>query len=176
MVSNPTFFILTGAPGSGKTTLLTALSPHVRTVPEAARRVLATARATGSSATGDQNPAAFVQRMLVRAIEDYDSASGPTVFDRGLPDLLAYCAHYNLADEVVRHAIAAHRYCPTVFVLPAWREIYSTDAERTLDYDGAAAFGEQTRNAYLQSEYNIIDVPKTSCDARVQFILEHLPL
>ena len=170
----PPFFILTGPPGSGKTSLIDALAGHIKTVPEVARRVLAIERARRGTATGEQDPEAFVARMLDMAMADYASANGPTIFDRGIPDLLAYCAHYQVSDLDVRAAINAHRCRPNVFVLPAWQEIYASDAERTLDFDGATAFGDLTRDAYRRSGYVLVHVPKASIDARLDFMLSAL--
>ena len=172
----PPFFILTGPPGSGKTRLIEALAGHIQTVPEVARRVLAIERARGGTATGEQDPEAFVARMLGMAMADYTTANGPTIFDRGIPDLLAYCAHYQVSDLDVRAAINAHRCRPNVFILPAWQEIYASDAERTLDFDGATAFGDLTRDAYRRSGYTLVDVPKSSVETRIAFILSVLGL
>ena len=168
------FYILAGPPGAGKTTLLQDLSKSVAVVPEYARRVLAHQRKTGGRATGDQDPALFVQRMLETAVADYDAASGLTVFDRGLPDLLAFCAHYGIADAHVREAVAARRYQATVFFLPAWEDIYKTDDERILNFEGAKAFGELIRTAYEQSGYRILDVPKMPVKERTAFVRERL--
>ena len=75
----PPFFILTGPPGSGKTTLIESLAKHVKVVPEAARRVLMIERASGGAATGEQDAAAFVARMLDMSTADYAAATGLTV-------------------------------------------------------------------------------------------------
>jgi len=174
IVTPNSFHILAGPPGAGKTTLLDALPEHVTTVPEYARRVLAVERETGGRATGDQDPALFVERMLEMAIADHTAARGVTVFDRGLPDLLAFCAHYGIADRQVRDAVAAHRYQPTVFFLAAWPEIYSTDDERILDFSGAKAFGDLIRTAYLHSDYNLIDVPRLPRGERAAFVLDRI--
>jgi len=168
------FFILAGPPGAGKTTLLAQLSAEIETVPEYARRVLAQERKTGGRATGDQDSALFVQRMLEVAIADYDAASGLTVFDRGLPDLLAFCAHYGISDQTVRKAVQDRRYQPTVFFLPSWKAIYTTDDERILEFDGARAFGRLIRTAYEQSGYTLIDVPQASPEARAAFIRDYM--
>ena len=172
--SAPPFFILTGPPGSGKTSLLEALSDKVSTAPEAARRVLAKQRASGGTATGEQDPEAFIARMWQMMKADYDAASGLTLFDRGLPDLRAFCAYYDVPDAELRAAIKTMRYQPLVFFLPAWLEIYQSDEERRLDFAGAAAFGERTRQAYSRSGYVILDVPKTTLADRCAFILDHL--
>lgn len=89
---SPSYFVLSGPPGSGKTSLLKALGSRVQTVAEPARRVLAEQRRIGGTATGDQDPAAFVAQMLALAVRDYGAASGISVFDRGLPDLLGFTA------------------------------------------------------------------------------------
>lgn len=173
-MSSNQFYVLAGPPGAGKTTLLDQVAGEISTVPEYARRVLAHERRTGGRATGEQDQVLFVQRMLEVALDDYQRAHGLTLFDRGVPDLLAFCAHYGLASETVRTAIETHRYNPTVFFLPAWQEIYATDDERLLDFAGAEAFGGLIRNGYLQSGYSLIDVPKTSAKNRAAFILERI--
>lgn len=164
------FYILAGPPGAGKTTLLEQLSTSVTVVPEYARRVLARERETGGRATGDQDPALFVQRMLETAIADYDAASGVTIFDRGLPDLRAFCAYYGLSDEHVRRASSTRRYERTVFFLPAWEAIYETDDERILDFESAKAFGALIRDAYEQAGYQLVDVPRASIRDRAAFV------
>lgn len=172
--SAPPFFILTGPPGSGKTSLLDALADTVNTVPEAARRVLAQQRASGGTATGEQDSEAFIAQMWQTMKADYDAASGLTLFDRGLPDLLAFCAYYDAPDAEIRAVIKTMRYQPLVFFLPAWPDIYRSDEERRLDFEGAAAFGERTRQAYSRSGYVILEVPKTTLSDRRAFILERL--
>ncbi len=172
MSVTPPFFVLAGPPGAGKTTLLNAVSAQVAVVPEYARRVLAEERASGGRATGEQDAALFVQRMLETAIADYEGASGLTVFDRGLPDLLAFCAHYGFDNTEIRAQVAKYRYSPKVFYLPAWEEIYETDDERKLDFDGACRFGDLIRAAYLSSNYELIELPKVTVADRARLILE----
>ena len=166
----PPFYILTGPPGSGKTRLLGHLTGAFNTVPECARRVLAEQRATGGTATGEQDAQGFVDRMLALALSDYQAARGVTLFDRGIPDLLAFCAHYQLPKAKIQAAIQARRYRKSVFYLPPWREIYHTDAERRLDFHGAVAFGEYIRAAYLEADYDLIEVVPGSLDDRAAFI------
>jgi len=94
-------------------------SKEITTVPEYARRVLAQERQSGGTATGEQDPSAFIARMLELAKTDYRGARDLTLFDRGLPDLLAFCDHYALRRKDVRQAVRSHRYHPLVFYLPA---------------------------------------------------------
>lgn len=172
--NSPPYFILTGPPGSGKTTALEIIGQQMRTVAEPARRVLAAQRQIGGTATGDQDPAAFVAEMLLLATEDYDRAAGKTVFDRGLPDLLAFTAYYQLDDQPARTAIEARRYRAPIFFFPPWEEIYENDPERTLDFQGAADFGELIRVGYRQSGYELIDVPPGLPEARARYILDRI--
>ncbi len=167
---SPPFFILTGPPGAGKSTLLRTLEARIQTVNEPARRVLKEARGSRNGATGTENPARFVSEMLNLGIEDYQNAKGPTLFDRALPDVLAYCAYYQVPDHAVRHAIKAHQYRSPVFFLPAWEGIYQKDEERTLDFSGAEAFGQRVAAAYHSSEYVMVEVPFGDPQVRADFI------
>lgn len=170
----PPFFILTGPPGAGKTTLLEAMAPYFGTVPEAARRVLSEERRAGGTATGEQDSAAFLEKMLRTMRLDYDSAAGVTLFDRGLPDLLAFCVYYALDTKAVHQAIGLRPYQTRVFFLPVWQEIYRTDKERTLSFEGAQAFGALTREGFLSAGYELVEVPKVNIDTRVRFIRDQI--
>ncbi len=172
----PLYFVLTGPPGAGKTSVLDALPEGLQTVAEPARRVLNEARRTGSRATGEQDSALFVERMLATARNDYDAAEDLTVFDRGLPDLLAFCAHYGLPDAPVRAAMRRRPYQTPAFFLPAWRDIYCKDEERKLDFEGALAFGQLIERAYLSDGYELVHVPEASVADRVAFICAQMGL
>ncbi len=166
--------VLAGPPGAGKTATLRALGEAVTIINEPARRVLAQQRGVGGTGTGDQDRAQFVALMLDMAKADYDSASGLTVFDRGLPDLLAFCAHYGLPPDPVRQAMSVRNYARDVFWFPPWQEIYIQDKERRLDFAGAKAFGELIHTAYCGAGYSLIPVPFVSPQARADFILDRI--
>ena len=173
----PNFHILTGPPGSGKTTMLQLLAATCHTVAEPARQVLAQQRREDGQGTGDRDPALFVALMLDQAIRDHDaalSAPGPVVFDRGLADLLAYAAYWQLDTGLIDRALAARGRARNVFWFPAWQAIYTTDDERTLDFAGTKAFGVLTRSAYEGLGYTLIDMPLTDAVTRAAFIRDRI--
>jgi predicted ATPase len=171
-------FVITGPPGSGKTRILHELVACGFTgVAEPAREVIAEQRATGGEGIYDKNPRLFLELMLSRAVRDFARMSGgpgPVFFDRGIPDLIGYAQLFGLDLLQGTKAAAVHRYDDPIFVLPSWREIYTTDRDRRMTFDAAAAFGERVRGIYVELGYSVIDVPTDPVVARVRFILDTL--
>jgi predicted ATPase len=159
--------VITGAMGSGKSTLLAELRRRgFAVVPEPARIVLAEQRAAGGDGVPDRSPQRFCDLMLERMKRDYDEH--PRAFyDRGIPDLIGYARLFGLEPP----RVMGHRYDDRVFVLPAWREIYATDDERTMTFEMAETFGEDVRRIYESLGYEIVDVPKNTPEARARFIV-----
>ena len=172
------FFILTGAFGSGKSMLL----QHLRTlgvagIEEPARQILAEQRSIGGSGLPAQDARLFVDLMLSRMIGDYNRMSSPTtpvIFDRGIPDALAYASHFGFDYAPGQKAIQQYRYNPRVFFAPAWEQIYTTDEERTVPFEIASQFGAALRTIYEQSCYTLIELPCVSVKERADFILRSL--
>jgi len=166
--------ILTGPPGSGKTSLLEALSGDIAAIPEPARTVITHQRMIDGLGTSDQDYALFVELMLSHAMEGHAAAlrSGrAALFDRGVPDMLAYATYYGLDDSHIRRAAEACRYDDRIFWLPAWEDIYETDDERTMAFHEADAFGDMIMGAYDACGYELVEVPEGSVDERAEFVL-----
>ncbi|HPE48193.1 MAG TPA: AAA family ATPase [Hyphomonas sp.] len=168
--------LFSGGLGAGKTTSLELLKARFACVDEPARRVLAHERQAGGTGTGDQDPARFISLMLDLACRDFDRApgQGPVLFDRGLPDLLAYAATYGLPDEAIRAACRTRRYDREVLWFAPWAAIYETDAERTLDYAGAIAFADQVETACRSLGYELVPVPQLPPADRARWIADWL--
>lgn len=169
--------VITGPPGSGKTPLLAELmSLGFRGVEEPARAVIAEQRAIGGRGVYDQDRELFFDLMLSRAVEDFrrmaGAESGRVFFDRAIPDLIGYAELFDLDPAPAMAAAGEHRYNRRVFALPSWPEIYVTDDERRMSYEGAAAFGDRVRSAYEQHGYDIVDVPRDTVAARARFIVD----
>lgn len=90
-------------------------------------------------------------------------------------DLTPFSAQlFNLDYLPAHNAARIHPYHSSVFIFPAWKEIYTNDDERTMSFDAARKFGEDVQKVYREYGYNLIEVPCISPMERMQFIKGHL--
>jgi predicted ATPase len=169
-------FILTGTMGSGKTTLLNELSKRVQTVPEAARTILAEQRSFNGFGVPERDPSLFCELLLSRTLQAYkihQSRDDIVIFDRGIPDLIAYAELFGLATEHYYCCAELYRYQPKVFILEPWPEIYENDDERKMTLQQSLDFHQILVKHYQALNYQLILVPKLSPIERAKFILTH---
>jgi predicted ATPase len=175
---NDRYFILTGAFGSGKSTLLEHLQLRgIRGIGEPARPILAEQRSIQGNGLPEKDPRLFVELMLSRMLDAYrqsDTSLEPTLFDRGIPDILGYAALLGFDLPHCENAVHLYRYNAKVFMAPAWEEIYRTDDERTLPFRLAREFGNDLRAIYKRLGYSMIELPCVSVEERADFVLHHL--
>ncbi|MBD3723806.1 MAG: ATP-binding protein [Flavobacterium sp.] len=171
--------VLAGGPSSGKTTLINALveNGHV-CYPEISREVIQEAQKQGIDQLFLENPLLFSELLLQGRIKQYQEALQETcdiVFlDRGIPDVLAYM-HY-IGDSYPKSfsdACEENRYTK-IFLLPPWKEIYVSDAERYESYEQAVLIHEHLEETYRNFGYELITVPKDTVENRVQFVFNEL--
>lgn len=168
-------FILTGAPGVGKTSLLCELQQKFKCIHEPARRILAEQRRINGDALPEKNPTTFCKALVERAVQSYiDSIddSSPIIFDRGIPDLVAYAASFNLDTTPYLEIAKKYTYAHQVFLLTPWKEIYKTDDERKMTFNQTYEFHDLICETYSMLDYRLIEVPRMSVRDRADFINE----
>lgn len=168
-------FILTGPPGSGKSSLINAIKEkNITCVAEFARAIIAQQRAIEGNGLYDKDPLLFKELMLSRAINDFNDANTKTtyLFDRGIPDLLAYSDCFNITRGAEIKAAELYMYNKIVFFAPSWKEIYSNDNDRKMTFAEAKIFGDNIKAAYKSLGYTLVDLPYTSIIDRANFIEE----
>ncbi len=172
------FYILSGAMGAGKSAVLSKLQDlGIPCVPEPAREILAEQRLIKGMGVPEKNADLFCMLMLSRSIHNYyenTNLEKAVVFDRGIPDMVAYARLFGLDEIPYANAVKEFRYNPTVFYLPAWEEIYTNDVERKMSFEEAKAFGATVRSVYEKLGYHILEVPRISLGERAQFILDRV--
>ncbi|MGV7107288.1 AAA family ATPase [Flavobacterium sp. U410] len=176
---NKEIIVLAGGPSSGKTTLIEALvaKGHI-CYPEVSREVIKEAQRQGIEQLFLEKPLLFSELLLEGRVKQYKNAineESTTVFlDRGIPDVLAYM-HYigDSYPSFFTEACQNHLYTK-VFLLPPWKEIYVSDAERYENYEQAVLIHEHLEETYKSFGYELITVPKDSIENRVNFVLSHL--
>jgi predicted ATPase len=171
------FTIITGGPGTGKTSLIAELRRRgfAGTV-EAGRAIIIDQTLIGGRALQTADAGLFAELMLAWEMRSYrmaDQDPAPAVFfDRGIPELTGY--YRMLGMPVPAHVTAAakiFRYRPRVFLAPAWREIFTTDTERTQNFADAVAGSHGARAAYEASGYEVTSLPLASVADRADFVL-----
>lgn len=177
MIEN-NFFILSGAMGSGKSTVLEHLKErNVNCVTEPARLIIEEQRSINGIGVYEKNPELFLQLMLSRFIYNFRTKSksdNVVLFDRGIPDMIAYAELFSIDKDVFMNASKVYLYNKNVFIFKGWERIYTNDKERKMDFESAEKFGVKVSEIYESLGYNIIDVPFESIENRAELILRKI--
>jgi predicted ATPase len=175
-MENPRFVVLSGCSGGGKSSLLEELRRRgYAVVLEPGRRIVQAEIETGGRVLPWLDLEAFARRAMEVALADLSNAAklkGWIFFDRGLVDAAAALQH--ATGEAVPVQLSG-RYHPTVFLAPPWPEIFAADPERRHSYTEAAAEYERLHETYHRLGYNVILLPRTTVQARADFVLASLP-
>jgi predicted ATPase len=157
--------IVTGTWGMGKTTLLEKLAGEFHITPEPGLLAMA------EDPTLQDNWQRFTEVLLTRAVTDHAALQpGVTLFDRGVPDCLAYARWFELDESPFRAAGARHRYFDEVLVCPPCPDIYVNDDLRLATYDQAAAFNEVLTATYRDLDYRLVTLPNSGVEDRAGFV------
>ena len=92
------------------------------------------------------------------------------VFDRGIPDCIAYAVVLGVNPTQSLRASQKHRYNNQVLLLEPWEEIYVRDDERTMSFADTIPFHGALTDAYERAGYSLVPVPRGSVDNRAAFL------
>ena len=146
---------------------------------EPARAVLRHHLKIDGPALPSKNPEMFVQTMLEKTVAEFEEAKkrqGPVFFDRGIPDLIAYAREFKVDPLEATKAAKQYRCHSQVFVLSPWKEIFVNDDLRTLTFEQSLNFQSLVVCGYEECHYNLIQVPNTSIESRIEFLLRKLEI
>jgi predicted ATPase len=171
------FIIVAGAPGSGKTTLLDELVRRGHhAVTDSAREVIAERKARGLPPRTDA--VTFAREVFDRDVVKYDTATrlpGLVFFERtALESHAMLCDASRAANLEVPRLNRELSFSSPVFVVPPWREIYTTDSERDHTFEHALRVHEIVVAFYGRIGYSICQLPLTSPVQRADLVLNTL--
>ena len=145
---------------------------------EAGRAIIQNQVAIGGSALPWSDPRAFAELMLCWEMRSYHEAgrrNGPTIFDRGVPDVIGYLRLMRLPVPVhMDNAANRFRYNRCVFIAPPWPAIFERDAERKQSFEEAEATYQSMVETYSDYGYELISLPFASVEDRAQFIVDRI--
>ncbi len=170
------FFVITGASGSGKTTLLHSLEDrYFRIVQDGSPYIIEDQIAIGGKALPWENQQAYADLMLNWNLRSYRETpkqyKQPVIFDRGIPDIIAYLEFHNLSIPAhLMNAAEKFRYNKKVFIAPFWDEVFQKNASRQESVQDAKKALDVILSVYKRFGYEPYYLPKKNLDSRVQFI------
>jgi len=168
-----------GGPSTGKSSVIEALSMRGhQCFPEISREVTLEARQLGIEHLFLEEPLKFSEMLLQGRIKQFEEAellSTKHVFiDRGIPDVTAYMDHFQQSyPDAFTKANTTFEY-DKVFLFPIWTDIYTTDNERFENLELAKGLQNALLKTYTDLGYNLVEVPKTHLQKRVDFILNEI--
>jgi len=171
------FFVLTGGPGSGKTSIIEALhrAGYAR-FRESGRRIIRAQVAARGRALPWDDRFLFAELMLrsdMRCYRRAEKLTSRVFFDRGIVDVVGYLRLVGLSiPKHIQDAVEMFRYNRIAFVAPPWKEIYERDKERKQDFAEAVRTYATMVATYLDSGYEVLEIPRDSIERRMRFVLD----
>ena len=177
MIAKNKKIVIIGAPGSGKTSIIDLLiQKGYDCFPEISREITLDARKEGIDQLFLHDPVLFSTQLIAGRLKQYEDAKSKKLvfFDRGLPDVVAY-HHYLKTD----YPLSFDKVCQEnpydkVFVLPPWKEIFTSDSVRYESFDQAIKIHENLIQTYLRFSMTPQLVPFGEVAERVAFIEQQL--
>ena len=168
--------VVTGAPGTGKTTLVDALAHFGSIVAEPARELIAEQSESTGEQSLDGTPHIFVERLIARSVEKFDAAADAerVIYDRGLPDCVAYAQVFGVGPGPALLAATARRYSNPVYIAPPWQSVYSVDEMRRASFEQVVRFHNELVTTYRSLDYELVELPQAPLVERVRVVTTRL--
>ncbi|WP_341475811.1 ATP-binding protein [Christiangramia echinicola] len=170
---------MTGGPGTGKSSIINRLEEKgEKCLHEISRQVTLEAKKQGIDQLFLEQPLLFSEKLLEGRLDQYLEAmefnSDHIFLDRGLPDVVAYMDYFDTKYPEIFNKICQNNRYDLIFILPPWKEIYTSDNERYESYEEALKISSYLYSTYKRYGYNPIEVPKLSVEERTSFILDKI--
>ena len=169
------WYVITGGPSCGKTTLVHYLAFFGFAIfPETARLLIDIERAKGKTTKEVRKNEAKFQKKIFKMKFKAEEKIPPerlTIFDRGIPDSIAFFQLNNLDPTPVIKASKKRRYKKIFFLkqLPFERDYARTENEKL-----AKKISRMIYNAYVDLGYEPIIISSDKFEERVQIVLSHI--
>ncbi|MGA8163868.1 MAG: AAA family ATPase [Waddliaceae bacterium] len=174
-IVNNNFVVISGCSGGGKSSLLSELANRgYGVVLEPGRQIVKEQTIIEGTALPWVDLKKFLDLALSRYLFQYNSTKEHqqfVFFDRGIVDALQL---NQSQPKYFENAARKFRYNRLVFLVPPWKEIFSSDAERKHSFEASKREFDELLIKYKNFGYETILVPKLSVKERTDFILEKL--
>ncbi|TBW29050.1 AAA family ATPase [Gramella sp. KN1008] len=171
--------VITGGPGTGKSSIIHKLEEKgEKCLHEISRQVTLEAQKEGIDQLFLEKPLLFSQKLLEGRLDQFLEANRfdkqQVFIDRGLPDVLAYMEYFSTDYPALFHTTCTEYRYDKIFILPPWKEIYTSDNERYESYEEALKISSYLYSTYKKYGYDPIEVPKMTITERTEFILNKI--
>lgn len=171
--------VITGGPGTGKTSVIQALeNSGYFCFHEVSRQIIQDAQKKGIDQLFLKEPLLFSEMLLegrMKQHKDAETVDANLVFlDRGVPDVVAYMNYFGNQYPPVFNRVCKEYLYDGIFLLPPWKEIYTSDSERYESYEQAVIIHDHLSESYINHGYRPVEVPCGPIEDRASFILDHL--
>ncbi|MEI6143704.1 MAG: AAA family ATPase [Mariniphaga sp.] len=171
-------YVITGGPGFGKTVLIEKLrNLGYQIGEETARRIIFQQIECQGDILPWKNVSKFEKLVTQERIDFLNRVEIQDIAfsDRGLPDQAGFSLFKGKPISMeLTSAISMNRYAKKVFVTPPWFQIYMNDPIRTETFEEAEKIHHFIMKAYVDNGYELIDLPLTTPDKRIDFIINSL--
>ena len=122
------------------------------------------------------NSSFFREILKLRILQHQEARKNElSFFDRGIPDSLAFFNYLGIAAPLdLLTTIEEYRYYDRVILLSPWEEIFQQDVIRKESYSDSILLYKLTKDAYLKSGYMIWELPETSIEERISYLIKLL--